>query len=260
MKLDCDLKIKNNLFKEPINKLKPRNIGFIEINNIEYVLKIENINNLKNMNEYQFYIKNINKIKLYNFNEIIQIPIEYKVCKKENQIKYIFHKLDNDIDTAFLNKISKKDRINIFEQLLLSLYFINHKLHYFHNDLYTSRKFFKLNNCMYIKNNSIKTIKIDNFSLQIGKYKTLIIDFGLSTKTSGYKLNIFYKGISALFLYDFKYKSELFILFIIIYHTHHNNFNISLIKKFYVYFEKNMKKLDLLEFDKSIYNNFKYFC
>ena len=34
------------------------------------------------MNEYQFYIKNYDKIKLDKFDNIIQIPIKYKICNK----------------------------------------------------------------------------------------------------------------------------------------------------------------------------------
>lgn len=261
MKLKCDFKIKNNLFTETINKIKPRNIGFIEINNKKYILKIENILfDLKNMYEYQFYIKNMNKIKSNKINNIIQIPLQYIICKKENQIKYIFQELTGDVDTKLLTTISKKNRINIFQQLLLSLYFINHKLHYYHNDLFTNRKFFKLNNGMYIKNDKVRKIEIDGLSLKIEKYRALIIDFGLSSKTPGYKLNMFYNGISVLFLYNFKYKSELFLLFVILYHTYHDKFDILKINEFYTYFEKNIKnKETLLEFDKSIYNNFTYF-
>ena len=40
----CNLKVENNLFISPINKIKSRNVGILTINNEKRILKIEDIN------------------------------------------------------------------------------------------------------------------------------------------------------------------------------------------------------------------------
>lgn len=254
----CNLNVKNNLFKSTINKLKPRNVGIILIDKEKYILKIEDIDGKEETktDEYIFYKKFKSKIKSDHFDLIIQLPIKYSICN--NKIKYLFELLKGDIDTTFLLKISHKNIINILQQSLFSLYYINHYLHYYHNDLCTSRKMYKLNNLMYIKNDKEKKLEIDGLKLIIKKYRVLIIDFGLSSKIMGYKGTILYDGLKIFFLYDFKYKSELFILFIIFLHTY-KGIDFLKIKDYYISFEKKMKKNSLIEFDKSLYNNFQDF-
>ena len=253
----CNLVPKKKLFIETINKLKPRNVSITSIDNKKYLLKIEDYNtNLKNMYEYQFYIKNYDKIKLDKFDNIIQIPIKYKICKKKNTINYMFSLLDSDVTHDFLHKLNKKNVINIIKQSLLALYYINHILHYYHNDIVTVRRKYQLNNIMYIKNNKKKILKIDDLSITIEKYRAVIIDFGIASKTPNYKLTYFYNILSIVVLYKFKYISELFLLFISFYYTYTNSLNIYEIKKFYIYFENKMKGNSVKDFDKSIFHYF----
>jgi len=251
----CNLKVENNLFISPINKIKSRNVGILTINNEKHILKIEDINdgNKIGTEEYIFYKKCISKIKSKHMNLLIQIPIKYSLCN--DKIKYIFKLLDGDIDTAFLSNISKKNVINIFQQSFFSMYYINHHLNYFHNDIYTTRKMCKLNNIMYIKNNKETKLEIDGLKLIIKKYRVLIIDFGHASKNMSYKENMLYDSFNILFFYKFKYRSELFILFMILCHTY-RGIDLLKMKDYYIFFEGKMKKKSLIEFDKSIYNNF----
>ena len=255
----CNLVPEENLFVNIINKLKPRNVSITIINNKKYILKKDNIeDSIDNLYEYQFYKKNYKKIKESHMNSIIQIPIKYKICK--NNIHYLFNLLDSDINNTFLKKIGKINVINIIQQSILALYYINHKLKYYHNDLTTIRRKYQIHNVMYIKNNINKTLKIDDLSVKLGKYRSVIIDFGLSSKVPNYKLNYFYNTLSVLLLYKFTYISEIFFLFILYYYTYKNALNIYQIMTFYIFFEKktniDSKKNKLINFDKSIFTYF----
>ena len=243
----CELKIKNKYIKT----LKS-NVGKV---NKDFILKKENILfNLENTFEYQFYLKNIDKIKKYNFNYNIQIPIKYQICNEKRKVYYLFSRLKGDIDKDFLVKLSKNEVINIFQQSLISIYFINHKLHFYHNDFLSLSKGFSLNNLMYMKNDKKIKLTTDNLKVTVGKYRTIIIDFGMALRFPRPKT------LSFFVYFNFKYISEVFLLFVVLYFTYKNRYvDIELIRKMYNFFESKMDQKGVKAFDKSVFNHFSTF-
>ena len=263
---------------------KPRNIGFTKIDKKEYILKTEDVlGSLSQMSEYVFYKKTYKKIYENKLNLNLQVPIEYKICKnayseknksKKTRIYYLFYVLKGDLTRKFVETLSMKNMINMYEQYLLSLFFLNHELGYFHNDLFTNYKFledfsiYNLNNLMYMNNpnKGKKTgnlIKVDKFKLKVLDYRAVIIDFGLASKfpnNYNYKLKLFYGSLSFRLFYRFKYYSEVFLLFVLLYHTYKGNFRLFHIKNFYQFFESKMfGEQSLIEFDRAVYKYFKVF-
>ena len=227
--------------------LKVDNKKSVSILNNKYIIKVEQFDNYGN--EYSFYKKNSKKIIKDKFNKFLQIPIKYKKDYKNKHIIYIFTMLDGDINRSFLKSIRNNDFINILDQSILSIYYLNHKLKYFHNDLYRIGSLLDINNIMYVKNNDMRSlIKIDDMTVEVKKYRVVIIDFEKSTKESGFKIDYFYIFFSNFYEYNFKYMSEIFIMCILC--------NPILdIKNLYIYIESRMKGLNLEDFDKSLFEN-----
>jgi hypothetical protein len=278
----CDQKIAKSLFTSARNKEKPRDIGFTDIDKKKYILKTEDVEeSLSKMSEYQFYKKVSKKIYKEGFELNLQVPITYKVCKdtenrsdpskKKDQIFYLFHVLKGDLSHKVITSIPIKEAINMYQQYLLSLYFLNHKLGYYHNDFFTNyklmqnRSLFNINNFMYMKNpkKTNNVLKVDGMECKVGKYRGMIIDFGLCTKfpnNYGYKLKVFYGILSLRLFYRFKYYSEMFLVFILLYHTYVGDFRLYQIKNYYQFFESKMYgKQTLKDFDRSVYKNFHLF-
>jgi hypothetical protein len=278
----CNQKIAKSLFTNARNKTKPRNIGFTQINKKQYILKTEDVeDSLSSMKEYKFYEKNSKKIYKHHFEYNLQIPIVYQLCKnielpsnstrKNEQIFYLFHLLKGDLNHKMITSIPVEQAINIVQQYLISVYFLNHKLGYFHNDFFTNYKFtqnlslFNINNFMYIKNSKKNNniLRVNDLECKVKDYRAVIIDFGLCTKFPnryGYKLRIFYGLLTLRLFYHFKYYSELFLVFILLYHTYLGDIRLYNIKNYYQFFESKMYgKKNIQEFDKVIYNNFHFF-
>lgn len=211
--------------------------------------------------------------------DYIQIPIKYKNCKINNKdtIYYLFKPLDKDY-----NKSTMYNTKNIFGQILLIVYYINHKLKIYHNDLFSiyrfqdksSYKFFDFNNIMISKNKSgYKNLSVDDLSIKINKYICTIIDFEYYSKIPSLRIKYFYSFFSNMYQYNFEYKSEMFILFIIYYMNYNQNFNFYVIPILYNYFENIMisewqnkikkdkknkkdKKYKIKDFDRIIFKNY----
>jgi len=240
---------------------KITDIGIIKIDSKDYVLKREFFTIhfpildkiykfLKfEVNENIFYKKFEKNIVKYNFNKNIQLPIKYKICKKFNI--YLFKKIQYNLNNTFLKRLNKNTFNNILIQSTFIIYFLNHKLNIYHNDISQVNK---LRNFMINKNNKKTYLKLDNQKIEIKDYNVIIIDFGLFSKDFGFKNNLFYYKKNIKYLYLFEIKSELLIviyLFLInYYHKKEINF-----KKLYLYIYNNIKNKSLKEFDKFIFEN-----
>jgi hypothetical protein len=251
----CTIHIKNSLFTDPIDKIKYKNVGIIKIKNKKYIIKKEKFEN-EGM-EYKFFRKYKQRIIKDNFDNFIQIPIEYKKCFETNENIYLFKKLEGDINRSFIKSLSKKNSENILGQLLLIFYYINHKLKIYHNDIFSLRDTLKLNNLMYSKSKNIDKIDIDDMSINILQYYVTIIDFEYFSKKKGYKINYFYVIFSNLLNYKFIFKSELFLLFIAYVFNSTDKFNFFYIKYSYIYFLDKSISNNIKDFDKSIFLNYK---
>ena len=249
----CDIndlkieKINNRKNKSFIFKILERildifkitNIGTIKIKNKEYVIKKEYfkdnfyilnfIYNLLdfNVNEYNFYKKYNNKIVKHNFDKNIQLPIKYKICNKF--YVYLFNKIDYDLNYNFLKKINNKTFINILKQVIFIVYFLNHKLNVFHNDLVLINQ---IRNIMIYENKIKYKITLDNNNLQVDKYRVIFIDFGLFSKDFKFKNRDFYFKKSIKYFTNFNIMSEVMIILFLLLKNYYNDKNIDF-KKLY---------------------------
>jgi len=264
--ITCDSKIEKSFFDFKVNRLKPRDIGTITINEKEYILKKE-ISSTKTP-ELEFYQINEKKIKKDKMDPFMQVPIMTKKCE-DNKILYLFHKLDGDLNRKFVSNLSKSDKINIFEQTILIIFYLNHTLKYYHNDLTSFREiynFFRSNNIMHVKNDKPRlTLKVDKFKVKVGNYKSVLIDFGLASKEHGLAIPLLYNSLEYFLQKPIRFKSEVFLFFLVYYAMYNKKFNILLIQYCYDFFEgkivewelKKKKVAQLIDFDRIIYLNFK---
>jgi hypothetical protein len=268
-KLNFNNEINNNpdekkILEDIFNIFKTTKIGYIKIKNTKYVLKKEffvknypllsSIYNILNFNidEYTFYKKYENKIIKNNFDKNIQLPYKYKLCESYNI--YIFTKIDYNLNSVFLKKINKNIFNNILIQSIYIIYFINHILNVFHNDLHQNDK---IRNFMINQNkNKNKNHKIELYKneIKITKYNVILIDFGLFSKNLGFKNILFYNTKSVKYSYFFEIKSELLIVLYIFLINYYLKKNINF-KNLYLYFYNNIIKKDLKLFDKKILNS-----
>jgi hypothetical protein len=244
-----------------LSVFKITDIGVIKIDSKDYVIKREFFTVyfpfldkiykfLKfEVNENIFYNKFEKKIKKYNFNRNIQLPIKYKICKKFNI--YLFKKIQYNLNNTFLRKINKDLFNNILIQSTFIIYFINHKLNVFHNDI---SQINKLRNFMINKNDKKLYLKLDNQKVQIKDYNVILIDFGLFNKNFGFKNNLFYYKKNIEHLYLFEIKSELLIVVYLFLISYYNKKEINF-KNLYFYFYDNIKVKSLKEFDKFIFES-----
>lgn len=269
-KLNFNNEINNNpdekkILEDIFNIFKKTKIGYIKIKNSKYVLKKEffvknypllsSIYNILNFNidEYTFYKKYENKIIKNNFDKNIQLPYKYKLCESYNI--YIFTKIDYNLNSVFLKKINKIIFNNILIQSIYIIYFINHLLNVFHNDLHQNDK---IRNFMINKNqNKNHKIELYKNEIKITKYNVILIDFGLFSKNLRFKNILFYDTKSIKYLYFFEIKSELLIVLYIFLINYYSKKNINF-KNLYLYFYNNITKKDLKSFDKKILNSIQY--
>ena len=265
--LDKTEHIKNNsrdlkILKKILEIFKITDIGVVKIYKKKYIIKKEYFS--KNyflldiiyrlidfdVSEYKFYSKFEKTIKKYHFNKNIQLPVKYEICKKFNV--YLFKKIDYNLNNNFIKHLNKIDFNNILGQATYIMYFLNHTLKVFHNDIALLNK---LHNFMINKNDKKYFLSLDKTRLEVGKYSVVLIDFGLFGKKMEFKEVFFYYKKNLEYLYIFEIHSELLIVVYIllnIYYKKKINF-----KKLYLYFYNGMSKSKktLNNFDNYIFNN-----
>jgi hypothetical protein len=88
----------------------------------------------------------------------------------------------------------------------------------------------------------------------VGKYRAIIIDFGMALRIPRPKT------LSFFVYFNFKYVSEVFLLFVIMYFTYKNIYvDIELIRKMYHFFESKMDGKGIKAFDQSVFKHFTNF-
>ena len=228
---------------------KTTKVGIIKLDNKEYLLKkeyfIKNFPLLVNIykflkldvHEYKFYKKYEKIIKKSNFKNNIQLPIKYKICKKVSV--YIFEKIDTNLNSVFLKTLPIPVFNKILHKALSIIYYINHTLHIFHNDLY--------------QNNKPRNFMVNKLK---SNYRVILIDFGLFSNELGIKNQFFYKTKGIKYGYKFMIKSELLIVLYTFLINYYKNLNINF-RDLYLYFYNKLKIYNLKEFDTIIYKNIK---
>jgi len=228
---------------------KTTKVGIIKLGGKEYLLKkeyfIKNFPLLVNIykflkfdvHEYKFYRKYENIIKKSNYRKNIQLPIKYKICKDSSI--YIFEKIDTNLNSFFLKTLMIPVFNKILHKALSIIYYINHTLHIFHNDLY--------------QNNKPRNFMVNKLK---SNYTVILIDFGLFSNVMGVKNQFFYKTKGIKYGYKFIIKSELLIVLYIFLINYYKNLNINF-HDLYLYFYNKLKIYDLKEFDTVIYKSIK---
>ena len=228
---------------------KTTKVGIIKLDNKEYLLKKEYfikkfpllINIYKflklDVHEYKFYKKYENIIKRSNYRKNIQLPIKYKICKDSSI--YIFEKIDTNLNSFFLKTLPIPVFNKILHKTLSIIYYINHTLHIFHNDLY--------------QNNKPRNFMVNKLK---SNYRVILIDFGLFSNELGIKNQFFYKTKGIKYGYKFMIKSELLIVLYTFLINYYKNLNINF-RELYLYFYNKLKIYNLKEFDTVIYKSIK---
>jgi hypothetical protein len=243
---------------------KTTKIGIIKIDGKEYFIKkesfvkkypiLDSIYKFINIdvNESKFYKKYTKIIKKYKFENNIQLPIKYNICKTYNI--YLFHKIEQNLNSYFLIKLNQLKFFNILEQSIMIVYFLNHKLGVFHNDLHQNDK---IRNFMVNKiDTKNKILKFKDIVIKKTNFNVIVIDFGFFNKELGLKNKFFYTTKSLKYLYNFEIKSEILIILYIFLINYYKKKSIDF-KKFYIYFYNLCKNKNLKEFDRNILLNVK---
>ena len=237
LRLSCDAKIEKSFFKF-INKIRKtnKNVGITTLNNTEYILK--KIRNDSVGREDIFYKKFSKKILKDEMDKYVQIPLIKKNCISEKKKYYLFTLLGGDITTPFLRKLPTSDFNNILKQCLMVLYYLNYGLKVYHGDIYVPSKFFELNNFMYVKNTDKNLVLNVSGGLKekVGKYRVVVIDLEHFSSKKNNRILYFYKVFKKLLKIEFKYQTEVFILFALLYIYKKGTIDIRLIKNTYSYF------------------------
>ena len=129
--------------------------------------------------------------------------IGIKQCNQE--MYYLMNKYDIDINRKFLLRLSTTDQLNILTQILFGIYYLNHVLHLYHNDLYYT------NNIRNVMCNKID-IKYEKFNITCENYIVKIIDFGWTENKPAYRTTEYHdkyfrklQTISELVLFTYFY-------------------------------------------------------
>ena len=243
---------------------KTTKVQFIKVHDKEYLLKkeyfIKNYPLLHsvyklldfNIDEYTFYKKYTKKIIEYKLNSYIQLPYQYKICKQYSL--YIFTKIDFDLTSIFLRKINTLQFNHLLQQCIYIIYFLNHVLHIFHNDLHQDDK---IRNFMYIQNkDKKKKLSLYDQKIEILDYQLILIDFGLYNKKSGLKNNLFYNTKTIKYMYYFEIQSELLIILYVFLINYYIKKEIHF-QKLYLYYYHSIKNKNIKEFDRAIFDQIK---
>ena len=126
-----------------------------------------------NKNNETKYIKYIKQIQDNNIKQLFVNIVEVKQCNK--YMYYLMENYDYDVNKKFLLTLNKENQKNLLLQILLGIYYLNHELKIYHNDLYHRDT---IRNVMCNKIDKKIYIKYENFNIICENYLCKIIDFG----------------------------------------------------------------------------------
>jgi hypothetical protein len=205
-RINCDIDFKDNLTRNINIKVEK-----IYIKNKPYIIKKENTIDDNILQEFLFYKNFAEQIKKDKMNKNLNLPLKILDCESDSKM-YIFNYIDNDYIKEYIHKYVKsyKTWLDYTIQLCLSIYYMNHILGVYHNDLCYKGE---LRNIM-IKNNDIPfTINFDNFTYTINNNYIVLIDFGQQNSKIGLRTYKFYYNKYKKIRRKYKYESEVFIVF-----------------------------------------------
>jgi hypothetical protein len=207
-KLSCGITYSKNLTSQ-----KDIFVDIFNLDGKKFVIKKEKYKNISDLPEFLFHKKFDSEINKTNFKNFILLPEKIIDCK--NNMIYKYPKLNYDYNKTILEKISYHKLIDYTIELCLTLYYLNHKLKIFHNDLIFENN---LRNIMIDYNEKKIDIEISLFKYSTNSNHIVIIDFGQSSykprlRTYKFYYNKYKKS-------DYKYISEVFIMYYYFYKFH----------------------------------------
>lgn len=209
-KLSCGITFKKNLTLQ-----KNTFVDIFDLDNNKFVIKKELYKNKFELQEYMFHKKFDSEIKNTCFKYFILIPEKIIDCK--NSMIYKYPKLNYDYDKTIIEKISINMWINYTIELCMTIYYLNHKLGIFHNDLIFKNNF---RNIMIDYNEDLIDIEINSFKYSTNSNHIVIIDFGQSSSKPKLRTLNFYYNKYKKTNTEYKYISEVFIMYYYFYKFH----------------------------------------
>lgn len=155
--------------------------------------KIATIFKTNNNNIIRSVVKNKNKekdiihflIKDLKNKDIKILFVDYLDIKNCGKYRYyLMTKYDQDITQKFLLLLSTKNKVNILNQILLALFYLNNSAKYYHNDLYFIKY---IRNIMVTRLEKPKLITFNKFRLKCEDYVVKVIDFEYADKTPQFR-------------------------------------------------------------------------
>lgn len=224
------------------------------IGNKKYVIKKEIYFNKdkSDLLEYVFHFKFDLKIKKSCFKNFILMPEKILDCPP-NSIIYKYPKLNYDYDVLIIekmnNKINSVKWIDYTIELCMVLYYLNNKLGIYHNDLIFKNNF---RNIMIDYNENLTEINVSSFKYSTNSNHIVIIDFGQSATEPKLRTLNFYYNKYKKNIVDYKYISEVFIMYYYFYKFHNGicDYWDEKYDKLYKKFETNASSLE--EFDNNV--------
>ena len=244
-KLSCGITFSNNLTLQ-----KNTFVDIFDLDNVKFVVKKELYKHKDKIDlpEYIFHSKFDSKIKKTCFKNFILMPEKILDCPP-NSIIYKYPKLNYDYDKIIIEKLSLDIWINYTIELCMVIYYLNHKLKIFHNDLIFKNNY---RNIMIDYNEDLVEIEISKFKYLTKLNHIVIIDFGQSSvKPKLRTLNFYYNKYKKNNI-KYKYISEVFIMYYYFYKFHNkiDDYWDEKYDKLYNDFEINTTSLE--EFDDKI--------
>jgi hypothetical protein len=189
-------------------------IGVLTVKDKKYFIRIEKklVNNYI-FQDYIFYKKYSKKILLDGMEKNISLPFKIIECEKENKYIMFFDSISYDYDDKYIiTKLFYNQWLDYTIQLCLSVYYLNHILFIYHNDIGVNGT---LRNQMIQENNKSFNIIVGKYKYKINNNYIVIIDFESASNKPEYMTKNFYfnKYIKS----TYKYISEVFVVFYISY-------------------------------------------
>ena len=239
MNVSCSLKVPHQF-----GLFASRPVGYVTINSKKYLAKKHQKKGGADPLEYNVYNKSLEKSKKDNMHVFLSMPVHIVKCPQF--YIYIYDPIDKDFRSKLLPQFERIAFLDLTIQLCLQIYYLNHHLGFYHNDIVLQSK---LRNVM-IDYNKPGTIKFGEFNYEVKKDRIRVIDFGQTRTVPSFRTSRFYSKRER----KVPFRSEVFIVFMVCFYNynHKNNNRDYYYDKFLHLMKENKLESTLINFDKTI--------
>lgn len=192
-------------------------VNIFDIGDKKFVIKKEMYENKFKLKEYLFHSKFDDRIKKTCFKNFILLPEKMIDCG--DSVLYKYEKLNYDYNKIIIENFSLKKLLNHTIEICLTLYYINHTLGIYHNDLIFKNDY---RNIMINYNEEKVNIDIDSFNYSTNSNHIMLIDFGQSSSKPKLRTLNFYYNKYKKNNFEYRYISEIFIIYYYFYKIKYN--------------------------------------